>query len=221
MKCVTRELGVYSTEDGLCQVSAIIEGGIFLPPAGTKPLSKLPLVWNWQRLHVVPTGKVRPITSYRPWSQLCLKSFLVFACASPEATGSTIQSSDSENDRAEETRVAVFELEIERRDDPDAISLTKIGDWTYDGPLEGIVAHRSGDGICTSPCVKDHQKLTEIRADASSAPGFCSAPHATEDYPGREAVPHKQSTSYDQLYHEPAVAESIQSIERIEIVRTP
>lgn len=72
---------------------------------------------------------------------------MIFACASSEATTSTIQPSEVEGDRAEEARVVIFELEIERRGDPDAVSLTKIGDWSFEGPVEGVVVHKGIDGM--------------------------------------------------------------------------
>ena len=76
-----------------------------------------------------------------------VQSLLLLACATPEPTTSTIHPSDLENsEMTEETRVAAFELRIERRDDPDSVELTKIGDWAINGPAEGVALHRALDG---------------------------------------------------------------------------
>lgn len=149
-----RELGVYSTLDGLCQVSAAVEGGSFTLPLGTKSLSKLPVVWRWKRMLTLVKGKVRAFL----WSLLPLlisriQSAIILACASPEATTSSIQPSEAEGDRAEETRIAVFELVIQRSGDPEALSLNKIGDWSFEGPVEGIALHRCIDGKVL-PCAQ-------------------------------------------------------------------
>lgn len=62
------------------------------------------------------------------------------------ATTSTIQPSDAEGDRTEEIRVTVFELEIERDGAPDALFVPKLGDWSFEGPVEDVAAHKGVDG---------------------------------------------------------------------------
>ncbi|KAI0088571.1 hypothetical protein BDY19DRAFT_993956 [Irpex rosettiformis] len=124
------EVGVYSLLDGSCQVSASAEGGVFPIPSGGKPQSRLPLIWHWQALHVVAQAE----------------TFLIVVCATSEATTSTMHPSDVDSNHTEDTRIAAFELLIERAADPDGVLLTKIGDWTFEGPLQGIALHSSSDG---------------------------------------------------------------------------
>ena len=67
-------------------------------------------------------------------------------CATSEATTSTVQPSDAESSHTEDIRVVAVELVIERAEDSDGIILTKIGDWAFEGPLQGISLHKSSDG---------------------------------------------------------------------------
>ena len=48
-----------------------------------------------------------------------------------------MQPSDAENSHTEDIRVVAVELVIERAEDSDGIILTKIGDWAFEGPLQG------------------------------------------------------------------------------------
>lgn len=77
-------------------------------------------------------------------------------CATSEATTSTVQPSDTESNHAEDTRVVAVELVIERAEDPDGVVLMKIGDWTFEGPLQGVSLHRSGDGTYSSTIRMTH-----------------------------------------------------------------
>lgn len=54
--------------------------------------------------------------------------------------------SDSESNNVEDARLVAFELQIERAGDPDAVILTKIGDWIFEGPVHGIALHGNIDG---------------------------------------------------------------------------
>ena len=60
------------------------------------------------------------------------------------------------------------ELVIERAEDFDGIILTKIGDWAFEGPLQGISLHKSSDGT-RSEDTKLPRSDTVSRANSSSA----------------------------------------------------
>lgn len=140
-------MGVYSHEDGTCCVSSAVEGDIFAPPAGTRALSKLPLIWHWNALHVVEMKEVRRLRYEKTaFAYLHVQSHLIFVCASSEATTSAMQPSESDDDRTEEARVVAFELQAERGGDPASLVLMKIGDWSFDGPVGSIALHKDSDG---------------------------------------------------------------------------
>lgn len=73
----------------------------------------------------------------------------MLACASPEATTSTLQHHDSRSgDQGEETRIAAFSLHIPPQDDPGSVELAQVGEWALDGRLEGIALQALSDGQC-------------------------------------------------------------------------
>ncbi|KAJ3534487.1 hypothetical protein NM688_g7130 [Phlebia brevispora] len=117
----------YSTEDGSCLAAAHAEGrGHFPPPTGARANSKLPQIWIWQRLHIVPSGQTH----------------IVLLTASPFATSSAMQPLDaSDNDREDEARVVAFEL---------LISLTTYSSSTnlpLPNPFKALVAFKSTENL--------------------------------------------------------------------------
>ena len=98
-----------------------------------------------------------------------MQSYLILACGTSEATTSTIQPHELEDGESnEETRVAAFELMIELRDDPDAVELTKIGEWALDGPANGIAVHASAEGRSHSTPSLWHIQIYSRAAYASA-----------------------------------------------------
>ena len=68
------------------------------------------------------------------------QSDLVLITASPEFTSPSAQSFESSNgDQAEETRVVSFELRVMNNGDPEGMKLEKVGDWSFMGPVNGVV----------------------------------------------------------------------------------
>lgn len=49
--------------------------------------------------------------------------------------------SASESDNHEKSRIVVFEL----RSGPIELKLEKVGEWTFDGPAEGVELHQETD----------------------------------------------------------------------------
>ncbi|EKM49792.1 uncharacterized protein PHACADRAFT_265486 [Phanerochaete carnosa HHB-10118-sp] len=127
-------LSVYATEDGSCVATSSAQINPLTPPPGGGTRAQLPVIWHWKYLHVAPLNQ----------------SNLILACASSEATTSTIQPHDLESgERSEESRIVAFELQVEREDDPDSATLTKVGDWAIDGPAGSIALHTAADGQIT------------------------------------------------------------------------
>ncbi|GJE92636.1 WD40 repeat-like protein [Phanerochaete sordida] len=127
-------VNAYATEDGCCVATSPIETESLTTSTSTKIPSKLPVIWHWRHLHVAPLSS----------------STLVLACASSEATTSTIQLHDLETgERTEESRLVAFALHMARHADPGSASLTKLGDWTLAGPAEGVALHAGASGQIT------------------------------------------------------------------------
>ncbi|KAI0345585.1 hypothetical protein BDW22DRAFT_1426257 [Trametopsis cervina] len=158
------EVGVYSLQDGACYATCSARRGAFLTPNGAKPHSKLPLIWHWKSLHVVPAGE----------------TFLIVASASSEATTSTVQPLETESDRTEDTLVALFELVMEGHGDVESFLLTEVGEWTFEGASEGVSLHRGFDDQINLLHVDASQHLIRQRIALSDKSSETESPmHAS------------------------------------------
>lgn len=163
---MSSHLYVFKTKDGSCIASVTAAGSSFLaPPSGMQGGASLNGAWTWTKLHVVDNGEVREplISRSRAPFLNCtypillhvytqMQSAIILTCASSDsaATSSTLPLNDAEDDSQETTRVTIFMLSGMEGKEFGETSLQKLGEWSVDGPADGVGLVKEVDGTNNS-----------------------------------------------------------------------
>lgn len=70
------------------------------------------------------------------------------AAASPEFASASVQTLNPSGtgESGDLTRVACYEFQPPHVGDPEGGTLTKVSEWTLEGPVEGVEFHQTGSG---------------------------------------------------------------------------
>ncbi|KAJ7281956.1 hypothetical protein C8J57DRAFT_1298981 [Mycena rebaudengoi] len=123
------DLSLFSTEDGTCMFSVLIESAPMQPPQGFPDQESSHDVWIWSHLQLFHIGEVS----------------MLLATATLDPNSATHGALDSpDNGILEKSRLVIFQLRANDERGPYEVELEKIGQWHFDGPAQGVgILHES------------------------------------------------------------------------------
>ncbi|KAJ6554909.1 hypothetical protein DFH09DRAFT_1493798 [Mycena vulgaris] len=122
-------LSVFSTEDGTCMASVLVERAAMQPPQGIPDQEAIHDVWVWTHLQLFHIGEAILLAS----ATIDVNSASHGALESPD------------NGILEKSRLALFHLRASDEHGPFQVDLEKIGQWHFDGPASGVGIHQESE----------------------------------------------------------------------------
>ncbi|KAJ7119871.1 hypothetical protein C8R44DRAFT_878257 [Mycena epipterygia] len=121
------DLSVFSTEDGTCVASVMVESPSMHPPQGVLDQDTSHDMWIWTHLQLFRT-------------QLLMASAKI---DSNSASHGALESPD--NGVLEKSRLALFYFRASDEHGPYEVELEKMGQWHFDGPAPGVGIHQESE----------------------------------------------------------------------------
>ncbi|KAJ7068988.1 hypothetical protein B0H15DRAFT_138368 [Mycena belliarum] len=123
-------LSVFSTDDGTCLATALVESTAMQPPQGISDQDAAHDVWIWKHLQLYQVGEIKGL----------------LASASLDVNSATHGALDSpDNGALEKSRLVLFHLRANDENGPYEVTLEKIGQWHFDGPAQGVGIHQESE----------------------------------------------------------------------------
>ncbi|KAJ6584436.1 hypothetical protein B0H19DRAFT_1105047 [Mycena capillaripes] len=117
------QLSVFSTADGTCVASVLVDSMPMQPPQGFQDQESSHDMWIWTHLQLCHIGE----------TPVLLASAII---DTNSASHGALDSPD--NGILEKSRLVVFQLRADDERGPYEVALEKLGQWHFDGPAQGV-----------------------------------------------------------------------------------